>query len=168
MVYSSPQSIFEATYFTCKYFILLKTRTIYQTIFCFLIVLFIYLAVLGLCCCVGLSLVAASGDCCLIAVHGFLILVASLITEHGLQSIWTSVVSSTWVSEHGLSSCAPRFDAWWHVGPSWTRDQTHVSCISWQTLPLSHQGSPKHNLNIITLFKNSNNCFHQNHCPLIK
>ena len=118
MVYTSPQSIFEATYFTCKYFILLKTRTIYQTIFCFLIVLFIYLAVLGLCCCVGLSLVAASGDCSLIAVHGFLILVASLITEHGLQSIWTSVVSSTWVSEHGLSSCAPSFDGMWDLpGP---------------------------------------------------
>ena len=32
----------------------------------------------------------------------------------------------------------------WHVGSSWTRDWTHVSCIGRQILlPLSHQGSPR-------------------------
>ena len=29
--------------------------------------------------------------------------------------------------EHRLNSCSPGFIAPWHVGPSWIRDQTHVS-----------------------------------------
>ena len=44
------------------------------------------MAVLGLCYCVGLSLVAASKGYSLVAVHGLLIDVASLVVEHGLQS----------------------------------------------------------------------------------
>ena len=52
----------------------------------FLIVLFIYLfmAVLGLPCCLGFSLVAANEGCSLVAVHGLLLVVASLVVEHGL------------------------------------------------------------------------------------
>ena len=43
------------------------------------------LAVLGLHCCVGFSLVVASRGCSLIAVCGLLIAVVSLVAEHGRQ-----------------------------------------------------------------------------------
>jgi len=46
--------------------------------------LFHLLAVLGLQCCVGFSLVAMSRSYSLVAVLGFLILVASLVAEKGL------------------------------------------------------------------------------------
>ena len=45
---------------------------------------FIYLAVLGLCCCTGFSLVVASGGYSPVAVPGLLIVVASLVAEPGL------------------------------------------------------------------------------------
>ena len=50
--------------------------------------LFIYLslAVLGLSCCVGFSLVVTSGGYSLVAVCGLLIAVASLVVEHRLQA----------------------------------------------------------------------------------
>ena len=43
----------------------------------------LFLAVLGLCCLMGFSLVALSGDCFLVVVHGLLTVVISL-WEHGL------------------------------------------------------------------------------------
>ena len=56
-----------------------------RVVFFFFIVLSIYfLVVLGLCCCAGFSLVVASGGSSLIVVHGSLIVVASLVAEHGL------------------------------------------------------------------------------------
>ena len=52
----------------------------------------VFLAVLGLCCCGGFSLVEASRGYSLVAVCGLLIAAASLIVEqgltHGLQSLW--------------------------------------------------------------------------------
>ena len=48
--------------------------------------IYLFVAVLGLCCCVGYSLVAAS-RALLIAVLGLLIAVASLV-EHGLWDAW--------------------------------------------------------------------------------
>ena len=45
---------------------------------------YLFSVVLGLPCCAGFSLVAASGVCCLAEVHGFLIAVASLVVEHRL------------------------------------------------------------------------------------
>jgi len=44
------------------------------------------LVVLGLHCWVGFSLAAASRGCSLVAVEGFLTVVASLIVEHGLRA----------------------------------------------------------------------------------
>ena len=44
---------------------------------CFKDFIYLFLAVLDLCCCVGYSLVAASGDCSLVVVHVLLIAVAS-------------------------------------------------------------------------------------------
>ena len=43
-----------------------------------------FLAVLGLCCCVGFSLVVASGGYFLVVVCRLLIVMASLIAEHRL------------------------------------------------------------------------------------
>ena len=49
--------------------------------------LFIYLlAVLGLCCYVDFSLVVLSAGSSLVAVHGFLIELVSLVVAHGLSS----------------------------------------------------------------------------------
>ena len=45
---------------------------------------YLLLAVLCLHCCVGFSLVAASGGYSLVVLHGLLIVVASLVGEHGL------------------------------------------------------------------------------------
>ena len=46
--------------------------------------IYLFLVVLGLCCCVGFSLVVAIRVYSLVAMHGFLIAVASLVAEHGL------------------------------------------------------------------------------------
>ena len=46
--------------------------------------IFIVLTVLSLCCCMGFSLVAASGGCSSFAVYRLLIAVASLVLEHRL------------------------------------------------------------------------------------
>ena len=47
-------------------------------------ILFIYLAVLGLHCCVDFSLVVASNSYCLVVVHELLIAVASFVVDHRL------------------------------------------------------------------------------------
>ena len=52
--------------------------------FFFLIFVYLFLAVLGLCCSVGFSLVVTSGGYSLVAGHGLLIAVVSLVAEHGL------------------------------------------------------------------------------------
>ena len=49
-----------------------------------LIYVFIYLAVLGLHCCMVFSLATLSGSYSVVAMHGFLIEVASLVAEHRL------------------------------------------------------------------------------------
>ena len=48
---------------------------------------YLLLAVLGLCCCAGLSLVVASGGYSLAAVCRLLIAVASLLVEHRLGAL---------------------------------------------------------------------------------
>ena len=50
----------------------------------FLIYFILFLAVLGLYCCMGFSLVAVIRGYSLVAVHGLLIVVASLAVEHKL------------------------------------------------------------------------------------
>ena len=53
----------------------------------FITYLFIYLlAVLGLCCHAGFSLVAESRGCSLVVVHRLLIAVASLVADHTLST----------------------------------------------------------------------------------
>ena len=57
--------------------------------------MYLFLVVLGLCCCKGLSLVMKSGGYSPVAVHGLLITVASLVVEHGLQGTLASGVVAT-------------------------------------------------------------------------
>ena len=48
------------------------------------------MALLGLCCCSGFSLVVVSGAP--LQVHQILIVVASPVVEHNLSQVWASVV----------------------------------------------------------------------------
>ena len=57
----------------------------YIFIFCINLFIYLFLAVLGLRCCEGFSLVAASGGYSLLAVHGLLIVVTALVVEHGFE-----------------------------------------------------------------------------------
>ena len=73
------------------------------------------MAVLGLCCCVGSSLVVVSRAYSLVVVLGLLIVVASLVAEHGLWGSWALVVvvhrlssCSSCAQEHRLNSCGTR------------------------------------------------------------
>jgi len=56
--------------------------------------------VLSLHCCAGFSIVSASGGYSLVAVLGFLIVVASLVAEHELQGTRAALVLA-----RGLRSC---------------------------------------------------------------
>ena len=71
---------------------------------CLLIDLVLFVAVLGLHCCTGFSLVVASGGCSLVVAHRVLIAVASVVGEHRLWAAWASVVVVQ-APEHWLRSC---------------------------------------------------------------
>ena len=73
-----------------------------------IIILFVYLflAVLGLRCCTGFSLLAASGGYSLVAMRSLLIAVASLVAEV-LGCLGFSSCGS-WALEHMFSSCDTR------------------------------------------------------------
>ena len=91
----------------------------------------LFLAVLGLHCCAGFSLVVASRGCSLVLVCRLLIAVAFLFAEHGLQGAPASVVVA-----HRLS-CS--------VACGIFPDRGSNPCLlHWQVYSLlpSHQGSP--------------------------
>lgn len=75
------------------------------------------MAVLGLPFCCELFSSYGEGGSSPVAVHGLLIVVASLLMEHGPYSTDSKAAART-----GL--VAPRY-----VESSWIRYQTHVSCI---------------------------------------
>ena len=58
-----------------------------------------------------------------LVLHRLLLAVASVVVEHRLLSLGSGVAA------HGLVALR-------HVGSSWTRDQTSVSCIARRTLNL--------------------------------
>ena len=58
-------------------------KSLYQLVF-FIYNFNLFLAVLGLCCCVGFSLIAMSRGYCPVVVRGLLIAVASPVAQHGL------------------------------------------------------------------------------------
>ena len=53
---------------------------------CWVFLIYLFLAVLGLCCCMDFSLVVESGSDSLVVVCRFLIVMASLAVKHGLQN----------------------------------------------------------------------------------
>ena len=65
----------------------------------YFILFILFLAVLGLCCCAGPSLVAANKDHSLGVVRGCLVTEVSLIVEHGLSGSQASVVAAGCSSE---------------------------------------------------------------------
>ena len=74
----------------------------YNTVFLNIISLILILALLGLCCCMSISLVAVSRGYSPVVVHELLIVVASLVAEHELSGARASVAAA-----RGLSSCSP-------------------------------------------------------------
>ena len=91
---------------------------------------YLFLAALGLCCCVGFSPVAASGVCSLVRVHGPLVAELSFVAEHRLCTCMGSGSYSSQALELRLGSCGAWTSLLCGVGESsWSRDQTHVFCI---------------------------------------
>ena len=101
---------------------------------------------LGLHCGTGFSLVVASEGYSLVAMLGFLL---------QWLLLWWSPGSRAWgLQELRLPGPRAQAQELWHtglvaprhVGSSWSRDRTRASCIGRRTLPLSHQGSPRHRI----------------------
>ena len=86
--------------------------------FLFLLIYFyLFLAVLGLCCCTWAFSSCSKWGLLFAAVRGLLIVEASLVVEHGLRARGLQQLRLA-----GL--VAPR-----HVGSSRTRARTHVPCV---------------------------------------
>ena len=106
------------------------------------------LAVLGLCCRTGFSLVAASGGCSLS--RGLLIAVAS-VAEGGHQGPPASVLAAWELSSCGSQSLGHRFSSCgaraYSLHGLWDPPRPGIKPrpLHWWVdfLPLSHQGSPK-------------------------
>ena len=84
------------------------------------------MAVLDLHCCVGFSLVRASGGYSPVAGHRLKDTQASAVAESGLSACSSQVLEHRPCS-HGPAAPRP-------VGSSWVRNQNHVSCPSRQIL----------------------------------
>ena len=90
------------------------------------------MAVLGLCCGVGFSLVAASRSCSPVVACRLLIMVASLTVEHRIQGPWALAVATC-----GLPGSRAQAQQLWlmglaasrHVASSQIRDPSCVSCL---------------------------------------
>ena len=86
-----------------------------SAIYLFLILfIYLFLAVLGLCSCIGFSLVSVIGGSSLTVVCGLLTEGASLVAEHWLWSTWAPAVAVCGFSscgsrtlEHRLNICGP-------------------------------------------------------------
>ena len=64
---------------------------------CIILLIYLFLALPGLCSCAGSSVVVLSGDYHLVVVFGLLVAVASLVAEHGVQGAQASVVVAYWL-----------------------------------------------------------------------
>ena len=103
---------------------------------CLFYFILIFLSVLGLRCCTRAFSSCGEQGLLFVALRGLLIVVASLVAEHGLQAQGLQQLQH--VGSRG-SLTGSREQAWqlWHtgfvalrhVGSSRTRDRTHVSCI---------------------------------------
>ena len=81
------------------------------------------MAVLGLCCCAGFSLVEMSRGYSTDAMLRLLIAVVSLVAKHGLQGTLASVVVASRLQNTGSIVVAQGLVALWHVGSSWIMDR---------------------------------------------
>ena len=63
--------------------------------------MYLFLAVLGLCCCTDFPLVAANGGYSLVVACGLLIMVTSIVAEHGLSDARASVVAACELGSYG-------------------------------------------------------------------
>ena len=108
------------------------------------IILFIHLfmAVLGLHCCVGFSLVAARRNYSLVSVSRLLTAVASLVVEHCFSTTRAAVPRLSLHSSCGtwayLLCCSPPRGIFLGQG-------SNLCLLHWQvaSYPLNHQGSPR-------------------------
>ena len=112
----------------------------------------LFMAAVGLCCCVGFSLVAVSGGYSLAVVYRLVIAMASRVAEHGLQGEWASVAVA-----RGLRSCVSGLQSSrstvvvqelsYFVARGIFLDQgLNLHLLNWQLdffFPLSYQGSLK-------------------------
>ena len=80
--------------------------------------IYLFLAVLGLCCCMQISLVMMNGGCSLVAAQGF--------SSQRLLSLWSTGSRARGLQKLQLSGLV----ALGHGGSSRTRDRTHVLCTS--------------------------------------
>ena len=69
------------------------------------------LGVLDVYCCIGFSLVVGTRGYPLVVVFGLLIVVASLVVEHGLQDAWVSVDVVHELSSCGFWALEPRLNS---------------------------------------------------------
>ena len=80
------------------------------------------MAPLGLRCCVGFPLAVASEGCCLVAVLGLLVAVASLVAEPRPWGTQVSVAAAPGLWGTAQWLWCTGLVALQHVGSSWTRD----------------------------------------------
>ena len=121
----------------------------YSRIFKIIFKIYLFLAVLGLCCCMGFSLIAVSRGYSSLHCTGFLLQGLVLLRRTGWRAPSFSSCG-TWARQLPfLGSKAQAQQFWrmgwvapWHLGSSWIKDHTWVSCIGWWILYHSHKGSP--------------------------
>ena len=114
----------------------------------FFLFMYLFLAVLCLCCTWAFSSCSEQRRATLVAIHGLLIAMASLVVDHRLQvcrlqSLWHegSVVADCGLQNEGSTVIHMNLVAAQHVEFSWTRDQTCDPCIGrWI---LNHQTTGK-------------------------
>ena len=94
----------------CNYGLVLFTNLMY-----------LFVAVLGLHCCRGFSLVVLSRGCSLVVVNGLLVEAASLVWSTGSRFTGFSSCSS-WALDTGSVGEVHRLSCYW------ARDQAHVFC----------------------------------------
>ena len=109
----------------------------------FFSLIYLFLAVLGLGCCASFSLVEASGSYSLIAVHGLLIAVASVVVEHRLQGTWACSCRSL-LQSPGSVAVAHRLSCSAACGGIFSDEGSNPHPLHWQadSFPMSYQGSP--------------------------
>ena len=86
-----------------------------------------YFTVMRVHCCVDFSLVVVSRGSSPVMVQGLLI-VASVVTEHGLSGAWPSAVVAPRLESTGLAVMVHGLSCSMAQGSSWIRDETCVSC----------------------------------------